>query len=405
MNGILEQTWRAKVSQSWFNLVHRHNLVYNTCWEDPELDREAMQLGPDDRVLVITSAGCNSLDYALDGPAAVLAVDVNPIQNALLELKQVAIRELDYATFFELFGKGRFKAWDDVYQDLLRPALRPASRAWWDRRGDFFSAVESTRPSFYFRGSAGWFARWVNWYIDRVVQLRPAVEQLLEADSVEEQREVYERHRFIDRLWTPLIRRLLQWDTTMSLLGVPRAQRRQLDLEYPGGIVQFIVDRVTTVFTRMPLRNNYFWRLYLTGRYSADCSPRYLTRDGFARLKQGLVNRVDYRTSTILDCLTEFPGTFSRFVLLDHMDWLGHWSEETLARQWEQLLDRAAPNARILWRSAGFSANRIHDLVLPDGNGCVGDRLRFQLELAETLHRRDRVNTYGSFWIADVVAP
>ena len=31
-----------------FNLVHRNNLVYNTCWEDPRLDRVALDLGPDD---------------------------------------------------------------------------------------------------------------------------------------------------------------------------------------------------------------------------------------------------------------------------------------------------------------------------------------------------------------------
>ena len=23
-----------------FEIVHRHNLVYNTCWEDPRLDRK-----------------------------------------------------------------------------------------------------------------------------------------------------------------------------------------------------------------------------------------------------------------------------------------------------------------------------------------------------------------------------
>ena len=48
-----------------FQMVHMRNLVYNTCWEDPRLDRVALELGPDENVLVITSAGCNALDYAL----------------------------------------------------------------------------------------------------------------------------------------------------------------------------------------------------------------------------------------------------------------------------------------------------------------------------------------------------
>ena len=56
------------VSGRVFKFVHGNNLVYNTCWEDPRLDRVALQIGPRDSVLVITSAGCNALDYALTGP-------------------------------------------------------------------------------------------------------------------------------------------------------------------------------------------------------------------------------------------------------------------------------------------------------------------------------------------------
>ena len=89
-----------------FELVHGHNLVYNTCWEDPRLDRVALELGPDDTLLVVTSAGCNVLDYALTGPRHIHAVDLNPRQNALLELKLAGIRRLDFNRFFGMFGRG-----------------------------------------------------------------------------------------------------------------------------------------------------------------------------------------------------------------------------------------------------------------------------------------------------------
>ena len=76
-----------------FSVVHGNNLVYNTCWEDPRLDHQALNLTADDTVLVITSAGCNALDYALAAPKKVVAVDMNPRQNALLELKIAGIRK------------------------------------------------------------------------------------------------------------------------------------------------------------------------------------------------------------------------------------------------------------------------------------------------------------------------
>ncbi len=84
-----EQRERSMAFFDWvsgrvFNAVHRNNLVYNTCWEDPRLDRVALELGPDDTVLVITSAGCNALDYVLNDTKHVYAVDMNRRQKALM---------------------------------------------------------------------------------------------------------------------------------------------------------------------------------------------------------------------------------------------------------------------------------------------------------------------------------
>ena len=50
------------LGQRLFQYVHRNYLVYGACWEDPRVDRAALQISPGDRLLVITSAGCNVLD-------------------------------------------------------------------------------------------------------------------------------------------------------------------------------------------------------------------------------------------------------------------------------------------------------------------------------------------------------
>ena len=117
------------VRRGIFRLCHGSQLVYNTCWEDPRLDRQALRIGPSDQVLVITSAGCNVLDYLLDEPKRVYAVDVNPRQNALLELKLAGVRALDYDTFFQLFGRGYLATWKSVYKSTLRQWLSEEARA------------------------------------------------------------------------------------------------------------------------------------------------------------------------------------------------------------------------------------------------------------------------------------
>jgi S-adenosylmethionine-diacylglycerol 3-amino-3-carboxypropyl transferase len=94
-------------------------------------------------VLVITSAGCNTLDYALQGPARVHAVDANPRQTALLELKLAGIRGLDFEDFFLLFGHGRHPAFRELYGDVLRARLSDYAQRYWDRNGDWFSRSEA----------------------------------------------------------------------------------------------------------------------------------------------------------------------------------------------------------------------------------------------------------------------
>lgn len=390
----------ATLSRAVFNFTHGKNLVYNTCWEDPRLDRVALNLGESDRLLVITSAGCNALDYALQGLERVDTVDVNPRQNALLELKLAGIRELDFETFFELFGRGRLADWDGVYKNQLRDALPAAAREYWDKNGKFFYG-RGKRPSFYFRGSAGFFAWSINAYINRVARIRPQIDQMLAAETLEDQQKIY--HDGVKAsFWGPGIEFFMRRDATLSLLGVPRAQRRQLEKFYPGGIAKFIEDRLDAVFSRLPLKDNYFWRVYLTGEYTKDCCPEYLREENFAKLKGGLVDRVHTHTSTILDYLESTEQTYSRYVLLDHMDWLAEHQADILARQWQAIVDHADDRAILLWRSAALKVEFIDPIeVQLDGKThTLGDLLEYNRELAEELHAKDRVNTYGSFDIA-----
>lgn len=385
-----------------FNLVHRHNLVYNTCWEDPRLDRVALELGPDDNLLMITSAGCNALDYALCGPKHIYAVDMNPRQNALLELKMAGIKKLDFETFFSLFGKGRLNDFRSAYHDTLRESLSPISRAYWDRHTDYFDG-SGWRPTFYFHGTSGLFARLINFYIDRVAKVRDAVTAIFAANTVDEQRHIYDSW-LRDAFWKRFIRWAVGRDTTLSLLGVPRPQRQQVEKDYVGGIAKFIEDSIESVFACLPIGDNYFWRVYVHGEYTRECCPEYLKQENFEKLKGGLVDHVSAHTCSVLDFLMRYEGKISRYVLLDHMDWLSTMHFPILEQEWQSIVDRAAPNARILWRSGGLRSDFIDRVeVLANGQRRqVGSLLQYNRDLAAELHVKDRVHTYGSFYITNL---
>src|SRR5271165_4897030 len=346
-----------KISGACFNWIHQNNLVYNTCWEDPRLDRQALNLTSNDTLVVITSAGCNALDYAILGPKAIHAVDMNPRQNALLELKIAGIRHLDYEPFFEMFGRGHCKQALDLYRQTLRSALSPSARSYWDRHILSFAGAGGRR-SFYFHGTSGVLAWLINWYIDWVARVRETINELLCCRTLSEQQAIY-TDRLHSAFWTNFLRWTMDRDTTLSFLGVPRAQRRQVENSYPGGVAKFIEDRIEAVFTRLPLEDNYFWRVYLTGYYTPECCPEYLKQEGFAQLKAGRVDSIRVHTGSILGFLENYPSTISRFVLLDHMDWLSSNNNPVLRQQWQALLDHATPDARILWRSGGLKVDYV----------------------------------------------
>merc|ERR1719486_1246323 len=107
----------------------RNTIIYNVAWEDPRIDGKVLQLGPEDRLLMLTTGGCNVLDRLLDGVGHIVSVDLNPSQNALLELRLAAARA---CTHEQLFAHSNRRLFDALYVPTLRPLLSPTAQAFWD---------------------------------------------------------------------------------------------------------------------------------------------------------------------------------------------------------------------------------------------------------------------------------
>lgn len=391
-------TLRDHIDQKVFNALYARSLIYNTCWEDPAVDRRALALGVHDTIMVIASAGCNALDYALEGPAAIHAVDANPRQIALLELKIAGIRHLDYDDFFAVFGDGYHARFHDLYRKHLRSGLSDFARHWWDRHVHWFT---SPLGSFYYHGLAGWVARGFRAYFRLRPKLWGHVCDLFAAPDLDTQRHIYDRH-IAPMLWTPAMKWALSRQLTLSLLGVPHPQRRLVQAQHADGVAGFIRAAIEYVFRELPVADNYFWRVYVHGRYTRECCPEYLKAHNFATLKAGLVERVHAHTGTVTEFLHRHPAPLSRLVLLDHMDWMSVYHPAALREEWEAILARSMPGARILLRSAHADPGFLDHVRLGPERTRLRDVLRFDDALARDLHVRDRVHTYAGFKIADV---
>ena len=339
---------------------------------------------------MITSAGCNALDYVLSGPARIDCVDLNPHQTALLDLKLAAIRNLAFPEFFAMFGEGKIDGHFDVYRRKLRPSLRFASRSIWDKRIRYF---DSKGRGFYFHGTSGLFARAIHWRLRRQPRLEQDLQHIQSLQDLRQQAEFY-RSRIAPQLWSSTLRWMLRRRITMSFLGVPDEQIREIRTTAKMDLSAFTQTRVDRVFTELSLQNNYFWRLYMNGKYSRECCPLYLRAENFDRLRE-LCDRIHPHTMSLTDFLQFSDARFSIYVLLDHMDWLAS-SEELLQNEWKAILKTALPHARIIYRSGGTSFDHVPEFAR--------SRMEFRHDIASALHQRDRVGTYGSFYLASLKA-
>ena len=394
---MLRNPVRDRLDQAIFNALYARSLVYNTCWEDPAVDHQALDIGGNDELVVITSAGCNVLDYALAGPRRIHAVDANPRQTALLELKLAGIRTLDHPDFFGLFGEGQHPRFETLYRDRLRAELGDAARAFWDARQHWFSPGHG---GFYARGLSGLVGSAFRGYLRARPRLRTAVFELFEADDLQQQRELYER-KVAPLLWSKLVNWTLSRQTTMSLLGVPHAQRKEVQAQHNGGVAGFVRESLAFLAHHLPFKDNYFYALYVRGRYAADCCPEYLKPAQFERLKDGLVDCIAPRTATVTEFLNSSDRPISCFVLLDHMDWMSTHQPAALAEEWEAILRCASKTARIIFRSAHAAPTYLERLRLGDGSNLF-ERLQFDAARAALLSLQDRVHTYAGFHIASL---
>ncbi len=316
-------------------LVFRSGLTFNQTWEDPAVDAQALAPGADDVVFTIASAGDNVLAYALAGAGKIYAIDLNPAQIHLLNLKIAAIQHLDYPDYWHLFSLAPASRAGAIYLDLLRSRLDLDTRLYWDAN------LGMLGRGLYRAGLFG-HALWLLRAGLSILCGRRALERYFEIESIDEQAGFYAR-RIHSRWWNPLARPFAQQLPVLLLFGAHPHQVRRI-----GGrnFSVHLEASIRRALSTIPARDNYFWQQALLGRYLVP--PPHLRPENFVRLKES-VRRIEACIGRAEDFFLRLPrSSVTRFNLLDAPDWLS--PEETI-RWWTAMGHAAAPGARVLFRT------------------------------------------------------
>lgn len=299
------------------------DILYANCWEDPQIDRAAFGIGRDDVVFSITSGGCNALTFLLDDPRRVIALDINPHQGYLLELKIAAFRTLTYEQMLEFFGVRPCAARSGIYRHRLRSGLSDAAARFWDGR-----------PKRIARGivHAGRYERYMRLLRRTLVAgfgKRRLIKRLFEAESPAEREKLY-REKWRGVWWTLLTKVMLS--RRLNVLLFDRAFFAYLDGDFSFG--RHFAEKAERALVRLPMKENYFLAYILLGRYYGErFLPPYLRRESFAAIR----DRLDRVEIVAARCEDYFAGlgdsAISKFNFSNIFEWMAPHEFEALLRE------------------------------------------------------------------------
>jgi S-adenosylmethionine-diacylglycerol 3-amino-3-carboxypropyl transferase len=358
-------------------------LLYSACWEDLSIARRALRISKDGLVVAIGSAGDNAIGLLLDDPRRVVAIDVNPAQTALIELKVAAVRTVP-GTVAEFVGAVPGAVDRDLTRldryARLRPQLSPEAARYWDAHTDDIVAGVV---------HAGRFERYLAWFrrvLLPVVPGRDVVRAMLAAPDVEEQRRIY-REGWDSPAWRALFRVFF----SRRLLGALGRHPAFFDEASATRVGSHFLARAADGLTATPIRTNPYVTFILSGSYRLpDAAPEYL-RPANATLLAERADRIDVRTCSLLDALRELPDhSVDAFYLSDIFelaDPAGY--EESLG----EIARVGRPGARLCYW------NNLVERTRPES---LADRLSAETDLAARLHTEDRAFIYSRLVVEEV---
>lgn len=322
-------------------------LSYSFGNEDSETEHEALQVKPSDNIICVTASGDRPLHLLLKPCNRLVAIDANPIQNYLLELKKTSMQVLDYDEYLRFLGASLCTNRLKTLQKIL-PELGDQCKEFWSKNHKMISkgvlyqgVIEKivSKVALSFRLLRG-----------------KKVQRLFEFDDIEKQKE------FIENEWETFL-----WKKAFQFFLNPKISRLFINDPglyanvdgYSGG--EYIYDRANNSMKRFLAKENYLISLIFRGYVDKPALPPYLKPNGFEKIRRNL-SSVKIKTANIIDYLKKAPANsidcYSLSDIASYMD------QESFNQMTTEIHRTAKPGARFCIREL-LSQQKIPHSIQP----------------------------------------
>ena len=348
---------------------------YGQVWEDADILVEALRPAPGDTVVSIASAGDNALALLAEGPAEVVAVDLNPAQLACLQLRCAAYRDLRHGELLELMGSRPSSRRSELLDRLAR-TLGVEEQAFWAARRDGVIA--------HGLGGTGKFERYFRVLRQRLLPFThdaATVRALLEPRASEERAGFYDR-RWNNWRWRLLVKVFFS-RPVMGRLGRDPAFFDQVR----GSVADHVAGKTRQALVEQDPSQNPYLHWILTGRHGAAL-PRALREESLEAIRANL-GRLTVAHSTV-EALAERRVRADAFNLSDIFEYM---SPPAHVEAYAAVLDLARPGARIAYW------NMMAPRRAPPS---LAHRVSARADLDARLKPRDKAFFYSDFVVEEV---
>ena len=264
---------------------------YSQCWEDTEVVLDALNIQEGETCVSIASAGDNSLALLTKNPAKVIALDINPAQLALVDLKKQAIKHLERDEVMDLFGYTDCDSEEKtLLYKVLIPFLSESTIEYFDHNIDLIEGRLCDAGKF-----EGYFRCFRN-VILPLIHRKSTVEELVRKKSLSARKRFY-NNKWNTLAWHTMVKVFFS-NTIIGLFGRDPEFFKYVNRSLP----EFLQSSIYNALVNQDPSENPYLHWILFGEFKT--LPFWLQKDNYALIKQN-IEKLELRQKSVEEFVDE----------------------------------------------------------------------------------------------------
>lgn len=254
--------------------VHFDFIRYANCWEDADILLEGLAPVARQKILSIGSAGDNSFSLLTTHPQLLVAVDINPAQLYLIELKKACFLHLDHETILSFLGYTASDNRLEIFKTIA-PSMSKDAQLFW--KFNYENIIKGIIHN-------GKFEKYFQFFVKKIlpfIHSQKTTHQLLEIKSAAAQSDFY--HKKWNSWRWKLLFKIFFSKTIMGKFG----RDPQFLNEVEVNVAAYIFEQAAQELSSTRAQENNILRYNLTANFG-NLLPHYLQPENFQSIKNNL---------------------------------------------------------------------------------------------------------------------